>query len=92
MRPYNDSIFALRKKYSDIFYEEHLQPFDNEEEDAIDSSKVYKVCYKINMLPMLSEFVRMDENGESVFENEGVNIIDECTETEELAIFESENF
>lgn len=58
MRSYNDSIFALRTKYKDIFWEDHFQvKSDEEEEEVVDSSKLYKVSYKINMLPILSEYI-----------------------------------
>lgn len=35
-----------------------MQPIDDENEN-INSSKVYKISYKINMLPMLSEYVHV---------------------------------
>jgi len=58
MRSYNDSIFALRSKYNDVFWEDQFQvKSEEEEEEAVDSSKLYKISYKINMLPILSEYI-----------------------------------
>jgi len=90
MRSYNDSIFELRKKYRDIFWEDQFE-IKNEEDEVIDSSKLYKVCYKINLLPILSEYILDTEEG-PVIMNEGVSIISECIESDELKIFEIDNF
>ena len=57
--PYNGSIFKLRDAYRDIF--KHKK-FDFTEEDHV-SSKVYKIKYKINLLPSLCEYMVTDENG-----------------------------
>jgi len=58
MRSYNDSIFALRSKYNDVFWEDQFQvKSEEEEEEVVDSSKLYKISYKINMLPILSEYI-----------------------------------
>jgi len=58
MRSYNDSIFALRSKYNDVFWEDQFQvKTEEEEEEVVDSSKLYKISYKINMLPILSEYI-----------------------------------
>lgn len=90
MRAYNGSIFELRKKYSEIFFEDHFQVKEDEEE-VIDSSKLYKVSYTVNMLPTLGEYVVEEDDGRRVV-NEGVSLINECIESGQLAIFESENF
>lgn len=92
LRPYNGSIFELRKKYSEIFFEEHFKAKDDAEEDAIDSSKLYKVSYTVNMLPTLGEYIVEDENGERQLINEGIDLINQCIESDELEIFRSENF
>ena len=90
MRSYNDSIFDLRKKYRKIFWEDHFE-IKNEEDEVVDSSKLYKVSYKINMLPILSEYIIDSEEG-PVIMNEGISIISECVESDELEIFEVDNF
>lgn len=91
MRPYNGSIFDLRKKYEEIFYEPHFLVND-ELEDLIDSSKLYKVSYTVNMLPTLSEYIVQDADGNREIINEGIDLVNECIESDELAIFDSENF
>jgi hypothetical protein len=55
MKPYNGSIFELRDQYRNIFSEPQFEI--NEEEDSIDSRKVYKIKYSINTLTQLGEYV-----------------------------------
>ena len=66
MRPYNGSLFELRKSYRQIFHEGNFEIYDEEEgtgdaeEDGveeIDSTKMFKISYKINILPMIDEHV-----------------------------------
>ena len=90
MRSYNDSLFDLRKKYRKIFWEDHFE-IKNEEDEVVDSSKLYKVSYKINLLPILSEYILETDEG-SVIMNEGISVTSECVESDELAIFEVDNF
>jgi len=40
-----------------VFPEPKFETRGEADEDAIDSTKVYKVSYKINMLPMLGEYI-----------------------------------
>jgi len=80
-----------------VFPEPQFEARGEADEDAIDSSKVYKVSYKINMLPMLGEYVSNDENGNSILENEGESLMEICTDAEDkykelIDIFETENF
>ena len=57
MRPYNGSIFELRFKYDQIFQDiEHER--EQEDIEEVDSRKIFKVSYSINMLPMLGEYVK----------------------------------
>ena len=56
MRPYNKSVFDLRYSYREIFHEPEYEEIDIED-SGIDSNKVYKVSYKINLLPQLGEHV-----------------------------------
>lgn len=96
MRPYNKSIFDLRANYSSVFPEEHLQldvTKAGDEEVIIDSSKVYKISYKVNLLPVISEHVHLDPStGEFVFRNQGVSLLAHASDSDELEIFESENY
>ena len=50
IRPYNGSLFTLRNCYKQIFHEKKLDKIDEENED---SGKVFKVIYKVNLLPQL---------------------------------------
>lgn len=83
MRPYNGSIFDLRKKYHEIFFEEHFMVHDDMEE-TVDSSKLYKVSYTVNMIPTLGEYVIEDDDGNREIMNEGIDLINECIESDEL--------
>ena len=50
IRPYNGSIFNLRHCYKQIFHEKRFDKINEENED---SHKVFKVTYKLNLLPQL---------------------------------------
>lgn len=52
---------------------------------------MYKVSYSINMLPMV-EFYSVRECGKIRFINEGISLMKLCCESDELEIFDSENF
>lgn len=62
-KPYNSSLFELRYQYNSIFPEPELQYDPTEDDDDIDSKKVYKVSYTINMLPSLPSYQPMDDDG-----------------------------
>ena len=71
LRPFNDSIFKLRKNYRSIFPEDNFLPLTEQED--IDSSKVFKIKYSINLLPKIGIHANwIKENGikKIVFENE----------------------
>ena len=91
MRPFNDTIFDLRRSYSTVFHEPRFQVME-EDEEMVDSSKVYKVSYQINMLPMIERYCIRLRNGTIRHENEGVSLMKICGECDELDIFDSENF
>lgn len=98
LRPYNDSLFSLRYKstYESIFPGEEFEDIVDEEgnqREDIETNKVYKIKYTVNILPALSEHCVMeyDEEGklQKVLKNEGINIMDVCFNTEELDIFDT---
>ena len=62
IKPYNGSIFELRESYFKIFDEPHFQ-ISNEDIEFMDSKKIAKVQYSINMLPSLGEYVKLDQFG-----------------------------
>ena len=43
------------------------------------------------MLPVIGEYVYINQDGQKSFENKGVNLLDICNESGELEIFESAN-
>jgi hypothetical protein len=56
MRPYNFSIFDLRSKYHEIFPEPKFRDTLRELDDhMIDSSKVYKIRYRISLIPCFGQ-------------------------------------
>jgi hypothetical protein len=59
-RPYNDSIFNVRKNYRQVFPEEEFDELTNEDgsiKDSIDSSKIFKIKYSINLLPQIGTHI-----------------------------------
>lgn len=63
---------------------------ENVDPSQIDSSKVYKITYSINILPQIGEFIRKDlDSGQVEFVNSDCNLMGLINETEELEIFES---
>lgn len=50
-RPYNGDIFVVRKAYRDVFPENEFSPIDKQnDDDKLNSSKIYKIKYNINLL------------------------------------------
>lgn len=64
---------------------------DDEDAPVLDSSKVYKVKYSINMLTLLGEYIE-DKDGKISFVNKDMSLIDLCIQNELIDVFESENF
>lgn len=68
MRPYNGSIFTLRRAYKTVFPEKELAALDDEENEdekpALDMTKVYKIKYSVNLLPIIGPYV-IAENRET---------------------------
>lgn len=63
-----------------------------DEENKADSSKVFKISYKINMLPMLDMYVKHDANGNKMYINCETKFLEKCIDSDELDIFDVENF
>ena len=83
IRAYHESIFTLRHHYRTVFPEKDFEEMD--ERGKVDTSKVYKIKYSLNLLP-LSNFYITGTNTRSFF-NEDVLFSGLCSETEELEIF-----
>lgn len=53
-RGYNHSIFEVRSNYDLVFGEDEFKPIDIDESNPnqkVDSSKIYKIKYTLNLLP-----------------------------------------
>jgi hypothetical protein len=87
-KPFNGSIFELRDMYRNIFWESQFEVVDDDEQ--IDSRKVYKIKYSINTLTQLGEYCTQDAYGNKVFANEGVSLLALCCASNELELFETE--
>ena len=61
MRPYNGSLFEVRGKYREIFFEDRFEVPDEDKAQEQDSSKVYKISYKINILSQIGEYLEYNE-------------------------------
>ena len=59
-RPYNGSLFDLRYCYRQVFPEEKYAVLTNKEIEMVGKSKIFKVKYTVNLLPMLSEYCLKD--------------------------------
>ena len=88
MRPYNESIFNLRKSYRKIFHE---PKFADVTDESADTSKMYKVKYSINMLSMIERYAIQQEDGTYAYENEDVRFMEIAGESKQLDVFDSEN-
>lgn len=61
MRPYNGSIFEIRDKYRDIFFEDKFSVPDENLAQEVDSSKIYKISYKVNILSQINEYIEQPD-------------------------------
>ena len=53
-------------------------------------NKVYKIKYKLNLLPQIGIHIIKDKDGKNVFYNEKISIMDLCSESNELDVYLSE--
>jgi hypothetical protein len=102
IRPYNNSIFNLRQHYLTTFPEEGFARMPDADdvggapakEKNIDSSKIYKINYSINLLPHVCSYITIisDGNGEKkkMKVNPDVNVMELLTQSDEYDIFNSQ--
>ena len=83
-----------RRHYRTVFPEEEFAPLAESEDGKgkKDSSKIYKINYSINMMPMIGTFIDKQHNlytGETTKEvaNGDINVLGVCTESDELDMF-----
>ena len=80
-----------------MFPESEFEILDMETQgDKVDTSKVYKIRYAINMLPSLGFYKRREKDPYTgvqslVDMNVGVNILQLCAESDEIELFEAES-
>ena len=56
--------------------------YDNlDPENEVDQGKMYKISYKINILPMVDEYIVEDEFGKKTSVNQGYSFLERCTES-----------
>jgi hypothetical protein len=95
-RPYNDSIFQIRKFYSKVFPEDEFKSLEEQKEnkdEVIDSTKVFKIKYSINILPSVGLYIvdnDKDNGGIKTFYNTDVNFMGLVNGTEELEIYSTD--
>ena len=53
---------------------------------------MFKVQYKINILPMIDEYIVEDDFGNKKIVNEGYSFFERCIDSDQLDIFDVENF
>ena len=108
LRPYNESLFYVRFHYKSVFPEEDFIPIDelpHEEQHNIDNSKVFKIRYAINLMPMFGEFIVEEDLGSTkpvykttvvqpnikkTFYNQEKNLMGLLFHTDEFDIFETQ--
>lgn len=96
IRPYNDSLFQIRYSYKKVFHEEEFRSMDEvaqEEEDhhhqKIDNSKIYKIKYSVNLLPLIGEYIVKTEEGMQ-FYNTDVAFMQMLNQSDELEVYSTD--
>ena len=80
---YNGSFFDLRYKYQNIFPNYPLEEFADDLEEVVDikgksqkkRNRDFKIKYSINCLPIVDEYLYVDENGIKKFIHEGKSFV-----------------
>ena len=95
IRPYNESIYSIMRHYKTVFPEEEFDDIVNPDgsvKQGIETDKIYKIKYTINLLPTLGSHVVMSkDDGEKNFVNDDYSFLKECAEGDELEMFESQS-
>ena len=80
----------MRQNYKVVFPEVEYAPIDQE---RTDSSKVYKIKYTINLMPICAEYVNSDGVSEEEpveIINPGISLSQILSKTSELDIFKAD--
>ena len=98
IRPYNESIFNIRQHYTTVFPEPDFEEATNEDgsmkDQSIDSSKIYKIKYSINLLPQIGAHIMTETIGENTqtkrLVNQDIAFMGIIAKMEELDVFNTE--
>ena len=78
MKPYNGNVFLLRRQYGLIFKEKKFRSMDVSEsggdEFDVDLSKMHKIKYEMNLLPMCAEYITGGFFNR-IYHNEGISFM-----------------
>jgi hypothetical protein len=84
-RPYSHSVLKLRRHYKTVFPEPEFEDIHNDAEAGkpLDSSKIFKIKYSINLLPQFGFYI----GKERTLYNKKIDLMRLFSTTEELSIF-----
>jgi hypothetical protein len=91
LRPYNGSIFQIRHDYSKIFAGQDFEAkHHHNREGEVDTTKVYKIRYSINLLPQIGEHIEDTPEGPELVD-EDENIMKILSGSEELDVYDTKS-
>jgi len=88
LRPYHGSILKIRNSYKAVFPEPEFNAIDENEgsNDCIDSSKIFKIKYSVNLIPSVGFYI--GDNRE--YMHTECQLFDKLSSSEELEMFATE--
>jgi hypothetical protein len=89
-RPYNGSIYKIRNSYRMVFPEDEFEEMNDDAHDKIESSKVFKISYSVNLLPLIGQHID-SLKGERILNNTDVSFLDTCANSDELDMFKCQS-
>jgi hypothetical protein len=89
-RPYNESLFSLRQHYRTTYPESTFDRLPDQDEmsktgEQLDSSRILKIDYSVNLLPSICRFIDGDK-----MHNPEVDIMSILKSSPEIEIFNTE--
>ena len=93
IRPYSHSIFSIRQHYLTTFPEISFERPSEEDQSKTDTSKIYKLNYTINLLPLVTSHLQMRANKDKdiveTWVNTDYDVLDLLTKTNEWSVFKT---
>ena len=83
VRPFNGNSLDLRAAYNEVFSEEIFKALTEEEEELYSSNKIHKIRYRINMLPVLGEYMVHTGPKEKHLVNRGLSLMNQLIDAAE---------